>query len=133
MLDQAYTCAQLSTDHAEQVYTIHEIGEQKPTYPVIINCLNPGLCHSELGRDAGWGLWFMKLLLARSTEYGSRTLVHAAVTAGDESHGKYLSDCQVAETATITTDADGRKLQKAVWRELSEKLEGISPRVMANL
>lgn len=75
----------------------------------------------------------MKLALARSTEYGSRTLVHAAVQAGDESHGKYLSDCKVTEPATITTDADGKKLQKAVWQELYKKLEGISPRVMANL
>lgn len=63
---------------------------------VIINYLNPGLCHSELGRDAGWGLYLMKLAIARTTEYGSRTLVHAAY-AGPESHGQYMSDCGVAK------------------------------------
>ncbi len=62
---------------------------------VIINYLNPGLCHSELARDAGWGLYLMKLALARTTEYGSRTLVNAA-EAGMESHGQYMSDCGVA-------------------------------------
>lgn len=60
---------------------------------VIINFLNPGLCHSELARDAGWTLYIMKLLLARSTECGSRTLVNA-VEAGHESHGQYMSDCE---------------------------------------
>lgn len=63
---------------------------------VIINYLNPGLCHSELARDSGWGLYLVKLALARSTEYGSRTLVHAA-EAGMESHGQYMSDCAVAK------------------------------------
>ena len=63
---------------------------------VIINYVNPGLCHSELARDAGWGLYVLKLLLARTTEYGSRTLVIAA-EAGMESHGQYMSNCQVSE------------------------------------
>lgn len=63
---------------------------------VVINLINPGLCHSELARDAGWGLYIMKLLLARTTEHGSRTLVHAA-QGGAETHGQYLSNCRVAE------------------------------------
>lgn len=63
---------------------------------VIINYLNPGLCHSELAKDGGWGIYLMKLLLARSTEYGSRTLVQAA-EAGKESHGQYMSDCRVSQ------------------------------------
>lgn len=42
------------------------------------------------------GLTVMKALLARTTEGGSRTLVHAAVV-GMESHGKYLSECQEKE------------------------------------
>ena len=65
---------------------------------VIINCLNPGLCHSDLTRDAEGFVRFvigtLKTLLARTTEVGSRTLVHAAA-ASRESHGQYLSDCQV--------------------------------------
>ncbi|KAL9576166.1 MAG: hypothetical protein Q9203_007791, partial [Teloschistes exilis] len=45
---------------------------------IIINAVNPGFCRTELARDAGWYLWFMGLLLARSAEVGSRTLVAAA-------------------------------------------------------
>lgn len=63
---------------------------------VIINFLNPGLCHSSLSREAPFILEVMKFFLARSTEHGSRTLVHAA-GAGSESHGQYLSSCRVFE------------------------------------
>ncbi|ORX92395.1 hypothetical protein BCR34DRAFT_581120, partial [Clohesyomyces aquaticus] len=53
-----------------EVYGVKAMAERRPAdkYPVTINCVNPGLCHSELGRDAGWGLWILKLLLARTTE-----------------------------------------------------------------
>lgn len=61
---------------------------------VIINMPNPGLCHSELSREAGWSLAVMKFFLARSSEYGSRTLV-SAVESGPETHGQYLSNCHV--------------------------------------
>lgn len=63
---------------------------------VIINLINPGLCHSELARDAGWALAILKFLLARSTEYGSRTLVDVS-EGGPQTHGQYLSSCQVVK------------------------------------
>ena len=62
--------------------------------PVVINTLNPGFCHSELARETGLGMKIFKFLLARTTEVGSRTLVHAAM-AGRETHGQYLSDCKI--------------------------------------
>ncbi len=63
---------------------------------VIVNALNPGFCHSEFTREISGVARFvlayiMKPLLARTTECGSRTLVAGAV-AGEESHGKYMSD-----------------------------------------
>ncbi|KAH8711856.1 putative short-chain dehydrogenase [Phaeosphaeriaceae sp. PMI808] len=63
-----------------EVFAVRSIAELygSSKYPVTINTVNPGLCHSELGRDFGFGFWLIKLVLARSTEVGSRTLVHAA-------------------------------------------------------
>lgn len=61
---------------------------------VIINMPNPGFCHSELAREGGWGFVVMKFFLARSTEYGSRTLVNA-VEGGLKTHGQFLSNCVV--------------------------------------
>lgn len=102
---------------------------------VVINFLNPGLCHSELGRNAGWDLWLMKAALARSTEQGSRTLVHAC-TAGEESHGQYMSNCEVSDVAPMVKKdevEDGGRLQKRVWEEVTRKLERIQPGIMQNL
>ena len=101
---------------------------------MILNTLNPGLCHSELGRNAGLGLAIIKALLARTTEVGSRTLVAAAV-AGQESHGKYMTDGQVNDgaIASFVTSENGRKASEKVWKELKEILESIQPGITSNL
>lgn len=82
-----------------QVFPCRELAsrvKQSGKGDVIINYINPGLCHSELARDAPLWLHVMKFFLARSTEHGSRSLVNA-VEGGEETHGQYLSDCQVAQ------------------------------------
>jgi NAD(P)-dependent dehydrogenase (short-subunit alcohol dehydrogenase family) len=117
-----------------EVYAVRSIAEKHPAsdFPVTVNCVNPGLCHSELARDVNtWTFWFLKLILARSTEKGSRTLVHAA-TQGAESHGQYLSDCAIEEPAPIVTSKEGKEIQDRVWSELVQKLETIKPGVTKN-
>ncbi|KAK7191743.1 hypothetical protein DPSP01_008024 [Paraphaeosphaeria sporulosa] len=100
--------------------------------PVTFNCVNPGLCHSELSRDSGIALTIVKFFLARTTECGSRTLVHAAAS-GAESHGHYLSDCKVTLPSDYVLSNEGYVAQNRVWDELMAKLEAIKPGVTANL
>lgn len=92
--------------------------------PVTINTVNPGFCHSEFGREQGFLLVVMRFLLARTTEVGSRTLVHAA-GLGEESYGCYLSDSQVTEPSGYVRSEEGRRDAERVYTELVEKLEGI--------
>ena len=91
---------------------------------------------SELSREAtgmlAWIFWFNKLLFARTAEYGSRTLAHAA-SQGPETHGKYLSGCTVAGRGGIAAAEDAREVQQRVWKEISEKLERIKPGIMSGL
>lgn len=66
---------------------------------VIVNCLTPGACHSDFGRErSSWikvaVFEVAKFLLARTTEVGSRTLV-AGAEAGEESHGEYMADGKI--------------------------------------
>lgn len=65
---------------------------------VTINYVNPGLCVTELSRHVGFVMRSIiaiaRLLLARTAEQGSRNLLHAAA-AGKESHGEYMSECEV--------------------------------------
>lgn len=117
-----------------EVFGVRAIADAYPAskLPVNINCVNPGLCHSELSRETpGWGFWLIKLILARSTEVGSRVLVHAG-SQGPESHGKYLSDCEIAEPAEVVTSKEGVEAQHRVWAELVRKLEGVQPNVIRN-
>jgi NAD(P)-dependent dehydrogenase (short-subunit alcohol dehydrogenase family) len=117
-----------------EVFGVRAIAQAHPAsvFPVTINCVNPGLCHSELARETPtFGFWLIKLLLARSTEVGSRTLVHAGIQ-GAESHGQYLSDCEIAEPAPMVTSQEGKEAQDRVWAELLMKLEAIKPGVMSS-
>ncbi|KAF2482889.1 short-chain dehydrogenase/reductase [Neohortaea acidophila] len=109
-----------------EVLAIRQFAPKLAGTGVILNYLNPGLCHSELGRDAGWSLYLLKMALARSTEVGSRTLVCAAV-AGEESQGKYMHDGKVDESALspFVRSQDGEEAGRKVWGELKGILEGV--------
>lgn len=69
---------------------------------VVVNCLNPGLCRSEIQRDIhSWKKHLARattLLLARTAEVGGRTLV-AGVTAGEASQGRYMDDGKLSKYA----------------------------------
>jgi hypothetical protein len=74
----------------------------------------------------------IKALLARSTEAGSRTLVHAA-SSSPETHGCYLSDCKITSPSDLVLSAEGKKAQEQVWDEVVQKCESISPGIMSRV
>ena len=121
-----------------QIYVVRALAAECPVEKagVTINCVQPGFVKSGLFKVEGFvakafGM-VMNGLIARSTEAGSRTLVHAA-SQGRDTHGGYLSDCMVDEPAEIVTGEDGKVLQDRVWRELKDKIEGVVPGVLKNL
>ena len=117
-----------------QILTIRQIAPKLEGSGVILNVLNPGLCHSQLSRDSGWFLTITKFFLARTTEVGSRTLV-AAAAAGQESHGKYMTDGLVDDSALsdFVRSEDGKRASEKVWKELIEILESIQPGITNNV
>lgn len=117
-----------------EVLTVRHIAPRLEGSGVVMNMVNPGLCHSELSRELGLGLAVMKFFLARTTETGSRSLV-AAATAGKGSSGKYISDGVVNDESLspFVKGDDGKKASEKVWKELSEILEKIEPGVTKNI
>ncbi|KAJ3229845.1 hypothetical protein HDU81_004965 [Chytriomyces hyalinus] len=119
-----------------QVFIARELAKGVDSDKVIINFLNPGLCHSNLTAPAKGFTSFMvetlKYWLGRTTEVGSRTLVHA-LTVGKESHGQYLSDCRVEATGVFVTSGEGVQVQRRLWDELTEILESVRPGVLKNI
>jgi retinol dehydrogenase-12 len=92
----------------------------------IVNCVNPGMCHSSLGRNI-WktlglfqamtvGVWYN--LTARATEAGGRQLVWAA-TGGrhreQQLHGRYISDMEVKEESDFAVSVEGYETQQKLW------------------
>lgn len=86
------------------VYAVRELVERsavtastKEAPSIIINTPNPSFCKSDLGKEMADSVGFKigERLIARSTEEGSRTLVHGLL-AGQETNGQYLTNCHVA-------------------------------------
>ncbi|KAH7041464.1 uncharacterized protein B0I36DRAFT_358630 [Microdochium trichocladiopsis] len=96
---------------------------------VVLNVLSPGLCTTQLDRYAPPAFREQiakdRQSYGRTAEQGSRTLLHGAV-AGPESHGKYLSDCRIAEDklpSWLATD-DGERSWQVVAEELEKAVPG---------
>lgn len=102
-------------------------GRQKGS-DVTVNVVNPGWCKTELSRYKGEVLIerIMAVIFIRTSEEGSRTLVHG-VTSGQETHGQYLSECQVKDMSAFVRSARGTEAQRRIYAELVTRLEQISP------
>ncbi|KAG7289931.1 hypothetical protein NEMBOFW57_006308 [Staphylotrichum longicolle] len=97
---------------------------------VIINTVCPGLCVTKLGRDAPHdvlaNLRQLHALYGRSSEDGSRTLLHGVV-GGVETHGKYLDSCEIAEDTAMPGWAKDPKMQKHTWDVIAKELDVAEP------
>jgi len=103
--------------------------EHNPKPLVIVNNVAPGYCATSLFRyDDSVATRVSLKILGRSSEEGSRTLVHGA-TAGRESHGEYLSECMVKKASAWVRSAEGEKVGERVWAEVMEVAERVRPGV----
>lgn len=117
-----------------QAYATRELATLLPVSKtgVVINSLNPGICETELDRNAGFifrmQLKVIRMLMGRTAEMGSRNLLHAVQT-GDEVHGKYIEDCRVSDEnmPAWVVSAEGQQAQKRVWKSISNHIEAIEP------
>ena len=90
------------------LYAVREMAERCDSSgksPVIINTPNPSFCKSNLANESqgSAGFRIFERLLARSSEEGSRVLVHG-LFAGNDTNGQYLSNCKI-ETYAASLDA----------------------------
>lgn len=107
-----------------------EHGSDNHHASIIVNCVNPGWCKTELFRtnDGGVGGRFGLALIGRTAEEGSRTLVHGAMADAD-SHGKYLSECRIKPESSFDRSDAGAAVGERVWSELVHILDSIAPGV----
>ncbi|KAI0853648.1 hypothetical protein F5Y00DRAFT_270789 [Daldinia vernicosa] len=119
------------------LYAVREFAERTSSSgkgACIINTPNPSFCKSNLAKESQGSLGFkiFEKLLARSTEEGSRVLVHGLL-AGQETNGQYLQNCHIEVPACHVTGEWGQKVQKKFFSELVDKLEEIQPGISSNI
>jgi retinol dehydrogenase-12 len=95
---------------------------------VIVNVINPGWCGTELSRakPSNMGERACFSVMGWTAEKGSRMYLYA-LAAGKESHGKYLSECQVKIESQFVRSERGRKIQCKMWKDLMNRIRSISP------
>jgi NAD(P)-dependent dehydrogenase (short-subunit alcohol dehydrogenase family) len=104
------------------VFFARELSDRLHDKPVIVNTVNPGFCHSELLRSTkgvgAWFIWLLKLLLARTTEQGSRQLIWACIGGKDnieQLRGAYISSMHVKEPSDSVVSEEGKRAQAKLW------------------
>jgi len=126
------------------VFLTRAMAQHLSANDVVVDSVNPGLCHSELTREATGAVkvifTIFKTLLARSTEKGSRTIIHAALGENQSKvQGKYLNKCEIHEESDYVISDEGRKVQDRIWKEtmvilveVDKRVAGIAEKYLAN-
>ncbi|KAF5323689.1 hypothetical protein D9619_012885 [Psilocybe cf. subviscida] len=106
------------------------------TNSVIVDCVNPGFCASELRRGLNpllrLGDKLFVALVARTTEEGSRQLVYAALGGKRDErklHGAYISLSEIREPSDFVLSEDGRRAQERFWDDMIVEFTKVEPRV----
>ena len=103
---------------------------------VVINCLDPCFCRTELARGLSPGLNVIfkvfEALFARTAEEGSRLVVITA-SAGKATHGGYMRGGNLRSYAPLITSDDGAAKSRYLWEQLCRRLEEIQPGILANV
>lgn len=103
---------------------------------VVTSIINPGFVDTAIMRHAPFGLSLLfhglKMLMARATEEGSRTLVWAGY-GGEQTHGMYLDDCVVGKTSPWVVSENGKETGRRLWAELTERLEKMAPGIASGI
>jgi len=77
---------------------------------VTVNCVNPGMSATNLGRDAGWFSAKFFKLLAKEPSIGAQTPIYLASAPDIETTtGEYFEKKSVKKTKTETYDMDAAK------------------------
>jgi retinol dehydrogenase-12 len=105
-----------------------------PTSPLIVNCLSPGFCTTELGRNTATFfkpfLKLFQLIFARTAAEGAKTYVWAALAgkAQDQNalrenvHVTLIIDCKIAEPSDYALSKEGREAETRLWVSVIDEI-----------
>jgi retinol dehydrogenase 12 len=105
------------------IFLVRELTKRLPANsPVIVTAVNPGYCRSQLSRNTSlvirMSLKIMGVILAHTSEEGSRQLVWAAVGGTGrefELRGGYVSMADLQEVSDYALSDEGTVVQARLW------------------
>ncbi|KAJ6004887.1 hypothetical protein N7540_012686 [Penicillium herquei] len=103
-----------------------------PASEVIVNSVCPGVVNTGITSQLSMWLqpiiWVFLKLKAIPIQQGGRSIIHAAVEAGAESHGKFLPmGGQVVGHTPFLDGNTGNRFKEQLWRELLEEGRLVDP------
>ncbi|KIW12904.1 hypothetical protein PV08_08091 [Exophiala spinifera] len=98
---------------------------------VVVNCVTPGFCKSDLlsparGEKAPLVLRILQRALARDVVEGSLAYIDAALK-GPESHGMFLENQVFTDPGSVVTGEDAIRTRQKVWGEIVEVFKRDDP------
>lgn len=103
---------------------------------VVVNCVCPGWCRTDLFQQSGnAGSRIALKLIGRDGDVGARALVVGAIgKEGDKaSHGQLLSGGRVKKYSSWCETKQGERIGRQLWKEVSDLVEKVQPGAMAEL
>ncbi|KAH7104969.1 hypothetical protein BKA62DRAFT_748226 [Auriculariales sp. MPI-PUGE-AT-0066] len=134
-LDQAVNCKKFFRYQESKLVAamfLYEFAARLDPLKVQINMMCPGMVITNL--EAHGTPFIVRVLVGvvkrirgRTTADGAALIMHSAVYAGPETHGKFLGDATVEPLDDFIASNDGQKMQQTVWTEsLGDALKHIS-------
>ncbi|KAF9442180.1 NAD(P)-binding protein [Macrolepiota fuliginosa MF-IS2] len=117
------------------VFFVRALSERLKNQSVIVNCVNPGFCYSEIRRNVTTlATRVLEWVFARSTEQGSRQLVYGAIGGANDQElenlkGAYINIARVDEPSDFVLGEDGKKREGKLWNDLVHVLVKVDSRV----
>ncbi|KAM0553359.1 hypothetical protein ACHAPJ_007372 [Fusarium lateritium] len=106
-----------------------ELAKRYGPEKVIVNHFCPGLIHSGLTDRMPVYLRLLsslyKAVRARSVDKAGWIGLHAAVVAGEETHGRLLGDKDIAELGDFVPSEEGERIKRLLWEETVEEMRGL--------
>ncbi|KAL7944095.1 hypothetical protein V8C42DRAFT_346451 [Trichoderma barbatum] len=109
-------------------FYLTELAKKVPASVVTIDAVNPGFCYgTALTRDGDGTLTGLivngvRRVVGKPTAVGALSIVHAAVSFGEEVHGQYTEDGEIRPLAPIIYKPEANDIGKQLWDETMAEL-----------
>jgi len=100
---------------------VHQLSQHVESSKVLVNDVCPGLVNTNFDKDtpliARVIMKPVRTFIARSAEEGARGVVFATILAGNESHGRFITDNVIKKPTPFILTKQGQEMQKKLWDE----------------